>query len=69
MPSRPSRAETSVDLIVTGYNTLQNGKLTPFGGKMPSPADIGVDTKRGRVAIPLLLENRVEFRALPATTP
>ena len=50
-------------------NTLQNGKLTPFGGKMPSPADIGVDTKRGRVAIPLLLENRVEFRALPAATP
>jgi hypothetical protein len=33
---------------------------------LPSPADIGVDTKRNRVAVPLLMENRVEFRALPA---
>lgn len=48
---------------------LQNGKLMAAGGKLPSPADIGVDTKRGRVAIPLLLEDRVEFRALPAATP
>ena len=34
---------------------------------LPSPADIGIDTKRTRVAVPLLMENRVEFRALPAT--
>ena len=45
---------------------LDNGTVTPVAGGLPSPADIGVDTKRNRVAIPLLMENRVEFRALPA---
>ena len=44
---------------------LNNGTVTPVAGGLPSPADIGIDTKRNRVAIPLLLENRVEFRALP----
>jgi hypothetical protein len=34
-------------------------------GDLPSPADIGIDTKRHRVAIPLLMEDRVEFRSLP----
>lgn len=48
---------------------LENGKVTSIGGKMNSPADIGIDRKRGRVAIPLLMENRVEFRPLPASTP
>lgn len=48
---------------------MQNGKVTPTGGKLPSPADIGLDSKRGRVAIPELMENRVEFRTLPAATP
>ena len=42
-----------------------NGVVTPVAGGLPSPADIGVDTKRNRVAIPLLMENRVEFRSLP----
>ncbi|MGH7497701.1 MAG: SMP-30/gluconolactonase/LRE family protein [Gemmatimonadales bacterium] len=50
-------------------DVLQGGKVTAFGGKLPSPADIGLDTKRGRVAIPLLMENRVEFRDLPTVTP
>jgi hypothetical protein len=39
--------------------------MTTVSTGLPSPADIGVDLKRGRVAIPLLLENRVEFRQLP----
>ncbi len=43
------------------------GTATPVAGGLPSAADIGIDTKRNRVAIPLLTENRVEFRALPAT--
>ncbi len=50
-------------------NVLQDGKATPIGGKLPSPADIGIDTKRHRVAIPLLMEDRVEFRPLPPTAP
>ncbi len=45
---------------------FENGTATPVANGLPSPADIGVDTKRNRVAIPLLMENRVEFRALPA---
>jgi sugar lactone lactonase YvrE len=48
---------------------LENGKVTPTGGKLLSPADIGIDAKRGRVAIPSLMGDRVEFRPLPASTP
>ena len=54
-----SWADSSLDV-------LDNGTVTPVGTDLPSPADIGVDTKRNRVAIPLLMEDRVEFRALPA---
>jgi hypothetical protein len=53
-----SWADSSLDV-------LDNGKVTQVSSDLPSPADIGVDTKRNRVAIPLLLENRVEFRPLP----
>jgi len=55
-----SWADSSLDVF-------DNGKVTPVSTDLPSPADIGVDTKRNRVAIPLLMENRVEFRALPAS--
>ena len=54
-----SWADSSLDV-------LENGTVTTVSTGLPSPADIGVDTKRGRVAIPLLMENRVEFRSLPA---
>lgn len=50
-------------------DVLQDGKVTPIGAKLPSPADIGVDTKRGRVAIPQLMLNQVTFRPLPSSTP
>ena len=58
-------------LLITSWTdsslfVLDNGTVTPVAGGLPSPADIGVDTKRNRVAVPLLMENRVEFRALPA---
>jgi hypothetical protein len=58
-------------LLVTSWAdsslfVYENGTVTPVAAGLPSPADIGVDTKRHRVAIPLLLENRIEFRALPA---
>jgi hypothetical protein len=45
---------------------LRNGTTTPFASGIASPADIGIDTRRLRVAIPQLLENKVQFRALPA---
>ena len=47
-------------------DVLDHGTVTTVSTGLPSPADIGVDPKRGRVAIPLLMENRVEFRQLPA---
>jgi SMP-30/gluconolaconase/LRE-like protein len=59
-------------LLVTSWAdsslfVFENGTATPVANGLPSPADIGVDTKRNRVAVPLLMENRVEFRTLPAT--
>jgi sugar lactone lactonase YvrE len=54
-----SWADSSLDV-------LDHGTVTPVSTDLPSPADIGVDTKRNRVAVPLLMENRVEFRTLPA---
>jgi sugar lactone lactonase YvrE len=40
---------------------LDAGKVTRMIGGLPSPADIGLDLERGRVAVPLLTENRLEF--------
>jgi hypothetical protein len=54
-----SWADSSLDV-------LDQGTVTAVSTDLPSPADIGIDTKRNRVAIPLLMENRIEFRALPA---
>jgi sugar lactone lactonase YvrE len=54
-----SWADSSLDV-------LENGTVTQVTAGLPSPADIGLDAKRGRVAIPLLMEDRVEFRQLPA---
>ena len=48
---------------------LRGGKIEPVATGLPSPADIGVDLKRRRVAIPLLLLDRIEFREVPAITP
>ena len=53
-----SWADSSLDI-------LQDGKLTRLAGGLPSPADLGVDTRRRVVAIPMLMEDRVEFRRLP----
>jgi len=55
-----SWADSTLDL-------LQNGKVTPVAKQLASPADIGVDLKDGRVAIPQLMLDRVSFRQLPAT--
>jgi hypothetical protein len=60
----------SARLLITSWTdsslfVLQDGKSTTVSGDLPSPADIGIDSRRHRVAIPLLMENRVEFRSLP----
>jgi sugar lactone lactonase YvrE len=45
---------------------LENGAVTALFKDLASPADIGVDTRRNRVAIPELMLNQVQFRAIPA---
>lgn len=57
-------------LLVTSWAdsslfVLENGKPKKVASKVPSPADIDVDSKDSRVAVPLLMENRVEFWELP----
>ena len=44
---------------------LDNGKTTRVIGGLPSPADIGWDGGRRHVAVPLLLQDRVEIWELP----
>jgi sugar lactone lactonase YvrE len=40
---------------------LEGDKITKLVGGLPAPADIALDRERGRIAVPLLTENRVEF--------
>jgi sugar lactone lactonase YvrE len=40
---------------------LEGDKITKLVGGLPSAADIGFDAEGGRVAVPLLMEDRVEF--------
>lgn len=44
---------------------LDADRMTKVLGGLPGPADIGLDRERGRVAVPLLTENRLEFVDLP----
>ena len=41
------------------------GTVTPLVRRLPAPADLGVDTRRHHVAVPLSTEGRVEIWALP----
>lgn len=40
---------------------LEGDKITKLVGGLPSAADIAFDAESGRIAVPLLMENRVEF--------
>jgi hypothetical protein len=44
---------------------MEQGRVSRVAGPLPSPADIGWDARRHRVAVPLLLEDRVEIWGLP----
>jgi sugar lactone lactonase YvrE len=57
-------------LLVTSWTdsslfVLDNGQAQKVASKVPSPADIDIDSRNSRVAVPLLRENRVEFWELP----
>jgi sugar lactone lactonase YvrE len=40
---------------------LEGDKISKLVGGLPSPADLAIDAEGGRLAVPLLMENRVEF--------
>jgi hypothetical protein len=57
-------------LLVTSWTdsslfVLEDGQVRKVVTKVPSPADIDVEPRDSRVAVPLLMENRVEFWELP----
>ncbi len=60
-------------VLVTSWNdstvhAYRNGVLTPLVRNLPSPADLGVDTKLGNIAIPLFEAGRVEvWNVMPST--
>jgi outer membrane protein assembly factor BamB len=58
-------------ILVTSWadstlHVLDNDTLSPFIRGLPSPGDIGIDTLRGLVAIPLIDLGRVEFWTIPS---
>jgi sugar lactone lactonase YvrE len=48
---------------------VENGKAVPLATGIASPADFGLDAKRNRVAVPMLMEDKVEFWDLPSGSP
>lgn len=58
-------------ILVTSWadsslNVVSNGALTRLAGGLEAPADIGVDTKRSRVAVPRFNAGRIDYVAIPA---
>jgi len=51
----------------SSLDTIEQGKVTRLAGGLPGPADIGLDRAGGRVAVPLLTENRMELFELGTT--
>jgi sugar lactone lactonase YvrE len=49
----------------SSVNVIRDGKLTRLISGVSAPADIGVDTKRGILAIPRFDQNQVEFWKIP----
>jgi sugar lactone lactonase YvrE len=45
---------------------VENGKAVPLATGLATPADFGLDTKRNRVAVPMMMEDKVEFWDLPS---
>jgi hypothetical protein len=43
---------------------IQNGTVSVAAEKIPTPADIAIDKKRGHLLIPVLTENRLVFQPL-----
>jgi sugar lactone lactonase YvrE len=57
-------------LIVTSWAdstvSIRDGNVRESIRALPSPADIGIDTRRMHIAVPLLTKDRVEIITIPA---
>ncbi len=49
----------------SSLNVIENGRLSRLAGGIPGPADLGYDRATRTVAVPLLLDGRVEIWRLP----
>ncbi|MEO6446125.1 MAG: SMP-30/gluconolactonase/LRE family protein [Gemmatimonadaceae bacterium] len=49
----------------SSINILDGDKLVRLAGGLEAPADIGVDTKRSLVAVPLFNQGKVQYLAIP----
>jgi hypothetical protein len=62
--------QTETGLLISSWDAKavlaqrSDGKLEPVVDKLASPADIGYDSKRKRVLIPLLTESVLRIEAL-----
>jgi hypothetical protein len=50
----------------TVYIGSTDGQFSPLLSDVKSPADIGYDSKRGQVLVPLFTENSIQIQKLPA---
>jgi sugar lactone lactonase YvrE len=57
-------------LVITSWAdstiSIREGNVRSAIRDLPGPADIGIDTRRMHIAVPLLMENRVEILTIPA---
>jgi sugar lactone lactonase YvrE len=57
-------------LIITSWAdstiSIRDGNVRIAIRELPSPADIGIDTRRMHIAVPLLTKDRVEILTIPA---
>jgi hypothetical protein len=49
----------------TVYRVTVDGQAQPILQNIESPADIGYDSRRNRLLVPVFNEKRLEVRALP----
>lgn len=57
-------------ILVTSWadsavHVIENGELATLVPHVSAPADIGVDTKRGIIAIPRLNDNKIDYYKIP----
>lgn len=50
------------------YVATPDGQFSPLVSDLKSPADLGYDSKRGQVLVPLFTENSVQIQKLPQLT-